>query len=724
MTPVDTPAIRVSVRFPMSLEGVYDYRVPEGMQLKPGQYVLAPFGPRKLRGVVWGDGTGEVADEKLREIEQVSDLPPLSDVNRRFLERVAAYNMASVGSVLRMSLSVPEALDPPKPKVGYRITGEEPMRLTDARTRVLDQLRNHAPQTAAEISHATGSSAAVIKGLVAQGAVEAVPIEQRLDLAPPDWTLPGPTLSPAQSTAAAKIVASVGSYQATLLEGVTGSGKTEVYFEAVAKALERDEQVLVLLPEIALTGQWFDRFKVRFGGSPVTWHSDIRERQRRLSWRAVATGEARVVVGARSALFLPWHNLGLIVVDEEHDPAFKQEEGTTYHGRDMAVLRASLGKIPVVLASATPSLETLYNVEEGRYSRVHLPLRHGGAAMPEIHAIDLRSDPPPRGEWIAPPLRDALAETFERGEQALLFLNRRGYAPLTLCHKCGYRWQCPHCTAWLVEHRHLNRIECHHCGYYSPKPKVCVECGGEDTLAACGPGVERVAEEVEALFPDIRRAVMTSDTIGAPGMAASLFEKMSNLEIDLLIGTQIIAKGHHFPKLTLVGVVDADLGLAGGDLRASERIYHMLTQVSGRAGRAELPGRAYLQTHAPDHPVMEALVANDAEAFLRYELASRVRAGMPPAGRLVALILSGPNMGQVDELAAELARGAPHMQGITILGPANPPLELLRGRHRRRFLLKAPRDVNVQAIVRDWIAPFKIPRHMRLKIDVDPYSFM
>lgn len=719
-----TGSERVSVRFPMALEGVYDYRVAEGRPVIEGQYVTVPFGPRNLRAVVWGPGTGEVAENKLKDIEAVSDLPPLSAVNREFIERCASYNMASLGSVLRMTLRVPAALDPPKPKVGYRPTGSEPARMTDARARVLDHLKSHAPQTTPEIAKATGVSAAVVKGLVTQGALEPVPIEVSLEIEPPDPGLKGPELSPAQASAASKIVASLGGYEATLLEGVTGSGKTEVYFEAVAAALERGEQVLVLLPEIALTGQWFERFRHRFGASPVTWHSDIGERQRRLSWRAVATGDARVVVGARSALFLPWHNLGLIIVDEEHDPSFKQDEGTTYHARDMAVLRASLGNIPIVLASATPSLETLYNVSEGRYARVHLPVRHGGAALPEIHAIDLRADPPPRGQWLAPTLRDAMVETFAKGEQALLFLNRRGYAPLTLCHKCGYRWQCPHCTAWLVEHRQLNRIECHHCGYYTEKPKTCVECGGEDTLAACGPGVERVAEEVTALFPDARTAVMTSDTIWGPGVAASLFDKMANHEIDLLIGTQIIAKGHHFPLLTLVGVVDADLGLSGGDLRASERIYHLLTQVSGRAGRAERPGRAFLQTHSPDHPVMEALVANDAEAFLRLELDSRIRAGMPPAGRLVALILSGPHMGQVDDLGRELARTAPNIQGVTILGPSNPPLELLRGRHRRRLLLKAPRDVNVQAIVRDWVSPLKIPRHIRLKIDVDPYSFM
>jgi primosomal protein N' (replication factor Y) len=508
-----------------------------------------------------------------------------------------------------------------------------------------------------------------------------------------------------------------------LLDGVTGSGKTEVYFEAMAAALKAGRQALVLLPEIALTAQWLERFERRFGARPVEWHSELTELQRRRAWRSIAKGNVPVVVGARSSLFLPLPHLGLIVVDEEHDASFKQEEGVIYNARDMAVVRGRIEGFPVVLSSATPSLETIVNVERGRYRVLRLPERHAGALLPEIRVIDMREENAARQSWLSPTLREALGDALAAGEQSMLFLNRRGYAPLTLCRACGHRLQCPNCTAWLVEHRLHGTLQCHHCGFTISPPATCPSCGAERKFAPIGPGVERLVEEVTSLYPVARTAIMASDTLPGPRAAADLVKRMDRHQIDILIGTQVMAKGHHFPMLTLVGVVDADLGLAGGDLRAAERTFQLLSQVAGRAGRAERPGRVYLQTYMPEHPVMQALVSGDRATFYAAESAARQDHGMPPFGRLAAVIVSGPDRDAVDAAAGALGRTAPRDHGIQVLGPTQAPLALLRGQHRRRLLLKAPRDADVPAALRAWIAQVRHPHAVRIQVDVDPYSF-
>ena len=494
--------------------------------------------------------------------------------------------------------------------------------------------------------------------------------------------------------------------------------------EAIASCIKRGKQALILLPEIALTAQWLERFTERFGAPPGQWHSELTGLERRLTWRAVLRGDAKVVVGARSALFLPFRDLGLIIVDEEHEQAFKQEDGVVYQARDMAVVRGHLAQIPVILSSATPSLETMHNVETGRYRFLHLPDRHGLAQLPEVRLIDLRREPPPRQSWLSPPLREAVRATLERKEQALLFLNRRGYAPLTLCRSCGHRLQCPNCSAWLVEHRYLGRLQCHHCGFESPPPAKCPACGAEGSMAACGPGVERVAEEAAALFPEASRLILTSDTASGPAKTAELLRMIANREVDLVIGTQIIAKGHHFPNLTLVGVIDADLGLSGGDLRAAERTFQLLHQVAGRAGRADLAGLVLIQTYDPSRPVMQALKAADRDRFYALEAEERRIAGMPPFGRLAAVIISGGDPNEVERFGQHLARTAPHQDGVHVLGPAPAPLALLRGRHRRRFLVKARRDVALQPVLRHWLGGVKTRGDLTLEIDIDPYSFM
>ncbi len=728
----DGPA-RCAVLLPLPLSGAYDYLVPEGMALQDGAVVRVPLGGRETLGVVWGPG-GEVAAKKLKAVSERVESPILPEVSLRFVDWVADYVLAPPGTVLRMVLSSSGLGQPSKPRRALRLSedaGEraDGLRLTKAREAVLRVAGDGLARGGTALAEEAGVSPAVVKGLVEAGLLEVVYLPDR-PFPQPDPTRPGPDLSEQQAAAAARLVAAMESgFSVTLLDGVTGAGKTEVYLEAIAAALAAGKQVLVLLPEIALSAQILERFERRFGAAPAAWHSDLGQGVKRRTWRAVAEGRVSLVVGARSALFLPFSNLGLIVVDEEHEAAFKQEDGVHYHARDMAVARARLGDLPVILASATPSLESLTNVEAGRYSIERLPQRHGAAGLPKAELIDLRNAQPPPIDglgqsWLSPPLREAVTETLARGEQALLFLNRRGYAPLTLCRTCGHRLQCRHCSTWLVEHRLAGRLQCHHCGDWTRLPERCPECDSENSLTACGPGVERMAEEAAALFPQARRAIFSSDLLAGPSDAQALVRAVVERDVDLLIGTQLVAKGHHFPDLTLVGVVDGDLGLAGGDLRAGERSFQLLQQVSGRAGRAERPGRALIQTSDPDHPVMQAMAARDRDAFMAAEGAARRAGGLPPYGRLVALILSAPSEDMVDRAASLLARAAPQGAGVRILGPAPAPLAVLRGRHRRRFLVQGPRGRLLQTVVRAWVDAVRLPSAARLTVDVDPQSFL
>jgi len=726
---------------PLPLPEPLDYLAPEGQAVpEPGSFVRVSLGSRRVIGVVWEGADEESGSalplERLKPIVEILPTPKVRPELRRFVERVALYTLSAPGAVLRMAMSVEEALLPPPPRRVCAITPAgltafaEPnpkKPLTASRRRVLKALRDGSAWSIAEAARRAGCGAAVVRGLIAAGHVGELLLPDA-PRSPPqgEWNAPGLKLSPDQRAAAHRLVerTGAGDFTVTVLDGVTGSGKTETYFEAIAAALTAGRQVLVLLPEIALGAQWLDRFRRRFGAMPVEWHSDVSQTQRRDAWRAVAAGRARIVVGARSALFLPFPELGLIVVDEEHDPSYKQEDGVCYQARDMAVLRASLAHIPIVLVSATPSLETVVNIGRGRYQRVHLPRRHAEASLPAIALVDMRKERVEPRRFLSAPLVEALGQTLAAGEQSLLFLNRRGYAPLTLCRACGHRMQCPSCTAWLVEHRFTGRLLCHHCSYAAPVPALCPECLTAGTLVPCGPGVERLKEEVAARFPDARIALMVSDFLSGPRAAAELADAMVAQRYDVLIGTQIVAKGHHFPMLTLVGVVDADLGLSGGDLRAAERTYQLLHQVAGRAGRAERPGHVLIQTYMPDQPVMQALAAGDRDGFLSAEAAARRAAGLPPFGRLAALIVSAGDPDSADFASRALARAAPQLPGISVLGPAPAPLAILRRRHRRRFLVKAERSVNLQAVLRDWLGRVRLGGSARLQVDIDPYSFL
>ena len=708
--------------------GPLDYRAPAGVAVAPGAIVLAPLGPRQMIGVAWEPDrleTGEVDDKRLRPLLHIYDTPPLGAPLRRLIEWTSDYYLAPIASALRMTLPSSSALDGARTVIEYRATGRLPERLTPQRAQALERI-GARQGLVRELALAADVSDGVIRGLVKAGAIEAVEVSIDDPFPRPDAGYHPPRLEPGQRAAALAFVEAVqaAEFAPFLLDGVTGSGKTEVYFEAVAENVRMGRQTLVLLPEIALTEPFLKRFMLRFGCEPVAWHSGLRQSQRRRAWRAIATGDARVVVGARSALFLPYPNLGLIVVDEAHETSFKQEEGVQYHARDVAVMRAKLEKIPVILASATPAIETRHMAEIGVYREVKLPDRYGSAELPDIAAIDLIQDPPPRGRWLAPTLVRELEANLERGEQSLLFLNRRGYAPLTLCRACGHRFQCPNCTAWMVEHRLVHRLACHHCGHMMPPPRACPECKEEDSLVPGGPGVERIADEVAALFPDARTAIVTSDTIWSPAKAAEFVGRMEAGAIDIVVGTQLVTKGYHFPNLTLVGVVDADLGLAGGDLRAAERSFQQIMQVSGRAGRGDKPGRVLVQTHEPSAPVISALVSGDAEGFYAAETEARREAAMPPFGRLAGIIVSAEDLGEATETARLIGRTAPRVENMAVFGPAPAPLAMLRGRHRQRLLVHAARSLDVQDVIRDWLGKLEWPRGVRVAVDVDPYSFL
>ena len=725
---IDIPeAARVRVVLPLPLSAAYDYVLPAHLSAPLGSFVEVPLGNRAMLGVVWGGpGDAMIAAQRLKPVRAVLPAPVMSESLRRFIDWVAAYTLSPVGAVLRMAMSAPSALEAPGHRAGWRRGEVAGPRLTPERSRVLAALAEDAAMAGDLLARAAGVSPAVLRGMADRGMLVPALLSRAPRFARPDPGHPGPALSTDQEAGASALRAAVArrGFGVTLLRGVTGSGKTEVYHAAIAQCLAAGRQALVLLPEIALSAQWLERFAARFGAAPALWHSELSPATRRDTWRAVAEGAAPVLVGARSALFLPFPDLGLIVVDEEHETAFKQEDGVVYHARDMAVVRARFAGAACVLVSATPSLESIVNVEAGRYAVLDLPNRHGGATLPEVRALDLRSHPPERGRFLAPPLVEAINATLARGEQAMLFLNRRGYAPLTLCRACGHRLQCPNCTAWLVEHRAQRRLQCHHCGHAEPTPPKCPSCHTEHALVPIGPGVERVQEEAAALFPNARRLVMASDSIPGPAAAAEAARRIEAREVDLIIGTQIVAKGWHFPHLTLVGVVDADLGLAGGDLRASERTVQLLHQVAGRAGRESAPGLVLLQTYNPEHPVMQALVANDLAAFLAEEKAQRAPGEWPPYGRLAALIVSSEDALEAARAARDLGLLAPGGEGITVLGPAPAPLALLRGRHRHRLLLKAARGVAVQPVLRDWLARARLPNSVRVQVDVDPVSFL
>ena len=720
----------MGVLLPLPLAGAYDYKLPSGDNATRGALVAAPLGNREVLGVVWGAAEGVVGDNRLKVAEPLEGSPALPGKLCDFIDWVAGYTLNPPGAILAMALRSRGAFEPEARRIAYVRGSVTPPRRSAARTRALEVAGDGLARSVSGLAEDANVGPAVVRGLIQAGALVPTELPEYAPFAQPEADFATTELNDDQAGAARALRDSVaaGKFSAHLLDGVTGSGKTEVYFEAVAEAIARGKQVLILLPEIALTVQFLDRFAARFGVRPTEWHSDLSQKERRRAYRAVMKGEARVAVGARSSLFLPFPELGLVIVDEEHEQAFKQQDGAIYHARDMAVVRARIEDCPVILASATPSLESFVNAQSARYAHLRLTARHGVAELPQVKLIDLRHekdgfDAERTAQWLSPPLREALENTLAAGEQAMLFLNRRGYAPLTLCEACGHKFTCPHCSAWLVEHKYKRRLACHQCGYELPVPADCPACHESGTLIACGPGVERVAEEFAAFFPKARYSIASSDILHGPAETQAAIRAFARREIDVLIGTQIVAKGHHFPQLTLVGVVDADLGGSDGDLRARERTFQLLHQVSGRAGRAEKPGLVLLQTRNPQDAVMQALAKGDRDGFYAQERAFREAAQAPPFGRLVALVVSGYDGEQVRNIAKQLGRAAPAARDVKVWGPTPAFYSLLRGQTRERLLVQAARGVDVQAYLKAWLPLVKAPGSVRITVDVDPVSF-
>ena len=724
-----THAHVVDVLLPLAVGSAYSYRVPEGMQVAPGDIVVVPLGTRNMLGCVWprAEGAPQVDPAKLKSIQRRYDVAPLRPEMIAFIRWIAEYTVAPPGMVLRLALRHDESAGITRERIGVRLTGKAPERRTAARERTVEALADGFVRSKTDAAREAGVSPSVIDGLIDDGVLETLVLPPEPAAEAPDPDHAAPDLLPAQAEAAARLVEAVKAraFAPFLIDGVTGSGKTETYFEAVAETIRQGRQTLILMPEIALTQAFLDRFARRFGVKPAEWHSAVGSKRRGRVFRGVASGEVSVVVGARSALFLPYADLGLVIVDEEHDSAYKQEDGVHYHARDMAVVRARLEQAPIALVSATPSIETEVNARRGRYTRLALPERFAGTRVPRLEPIDLRKEGPPRGRWIAPRLAEEMTRTIEAGAQALLFLNRRGYAPLTLCRACGHRIKCPSCSSWLVEHRFRRRLECHQCGYAMPVPNECPHCHEPNALIPCGPGVERLHEEVTTLLPNVRTQVLSSDLAGGVERLRAELKAIEDGEVDVIVGTQLVAKGHNFPGLAMVGVIDADVGLGHGDPRAAERTFQLLHQVAGRAGRHNVEGRAFLQTYMPEHPVMQALVAGDRDAFYDREIAVREEARLPPFARFAALVISATDAHAAQSHARALAACSPLSNEVRVLGPAEAPLALIRGRHRFRLLVRSERGFDLSGYVRGWMA--NAPRatgSLRVEIDIDPQSFL
>ncbi|MBA5723687.1 primosomal protein N' [Candidatus Liberibacter sp.] len=709
-----------------SVSGPYSYAVPFGIQVELGSIVRVPLKSRSVLGVVWYNRSKHQIDvRKLRFIERVCDCSPLSQKMCQFIDWVSNYTLSPIGLIARMAVSVFSEAEKMEEKIQF--TGVFPQRNSPARLRVMDKIKDGKIWQKRELLRATKVSSGVIDGLKRQGVIEQIWELPSPVVGKPNVEFFSPKLEKNQQEAVAQLLPiCADGFSVSLISGVTGSGKTEVYLEAVSEVLSLGKQVLILLPEISLTSAILERFQKRFGVKPAEWHSALSLSVRQKIWKQVQRGEILAVVGARSALFLSFKELGLIVVDEEHDPSYKQEDGITYNARDMSIVRGKIESFPVVLVSATPSIESQVNSVCKRYGCVHLSSRYRNVSLPDLRLIDMRNQSLKYGKFLSLEMLNNIRDTLDKNEQTLLFINRRGYAPLTLCQVCGYRIKCSYCSCWLVEHRSRGKLHCHQCGYVAPYPESCSECGVSGRMIACGPGVERIDEEIRGYFPAARISVLSSDLDGSEKKLRSQLEAISKGEVDIVIGTQLVAKGHNFPRMSLVGIVDGYFGLSSADFRAAERTFQLLSQVTGRAGRFGIKSLGLIQVYQPIHPVMQALVSGDSNAFYEAEIQGRKDLSLPPFGRLAAVIVSASVRQEAETYVRELKKRSPVNSDISVFGPAEAPLFLVRGRYRFRLLLHGKkRNANLQKFFSCMCYGMpKKPISLRIQFDMDPQSFL
>ncbi len=712
----------------------YDYRLTGDADI--GTFVGVRVMNRLCVGVVWGIGDSGLPDNKIKDVSIIHN-SRLKITDLQWIQKMSAWTMIPMGMVLRLIVNIPDAFAPPPSDDLYAFNFDSSVRMTQNRLAVSDAFasNDNEPMTVSDIQNIARVSGAVIRTMIKNETLTFVgrqPKPSRYEQLT-YCDMGNITLNSQQQSASDSIASAInnGGFSVFLLDGITGSGKTQVYFDSAWRAYMSGKSVLLMMPEIALTAQFMSRFESRFGAPPVVWHSNLTAARRREIWHGVLDGKIKMVVGTRSALFLPWNDLGLIVIDEEHDTSYKQEDMGNYHARDMAILRAKIAGFPVVLASATPASETLENVNLGKYTHLRLTSRYGGAQLPEISTIDLRENRPDvyrdsTGSectgFLSKPLCEAISATLQSHQQALLFINRRGFAPIVQCKKCGWVSTCPDCSVGMTYHKRLGKMLCHMCGRTAPLMTSCPDCG--TAVSMRGAGLEKIQEEVNARFPDARTALVSSDIITSRQSLERLVNKMESGEIDIVIGTQILAKGHHFPNLTLVGVVDADMGLFGTDFRAPEHTFQQLFQVAGRAGRGAIAGRVLLQTYQPDNPVLNAICAGNRDDFMRADMAGRKLAQMPPYGQLIAVIIEGEREAVLQRFCAELASVAPNVNGAKIMGPIAAQIYQIRNWYRMRFLISGVANAALQPIVTHWLAKVKQPANIQIKIDVNPINFM
>ena len=652
----------VLVAYPLDQE--FTYAFTEEQQIKIGSIVLVSFRSKKYLGVVRSIGkTTNVDLNKIKSIADVSNYT-LPQKILKFLDWIASYNLIFKGQVLKMIL--------PKSDAYFLLKDEVETNIEQA---VANQLELNATQNKAKVE------------------IEAI-IQDN-------------------------------DYSTILLDGMPGSGKTEVYFQLIEKNIANKKQSLIMFPEVSLTNEFINRIEKRFGYSPDIWHSKITPSKKKKIIHRILSGDTKILVGTRSALFLPYKNLGMVVVDEEHDSSYKQEEKGIYNARDMSVVRASIEKFTVVLVSATPSLETIYNINQKKYFHIRLENKFSKTPEPKIQIIDMKKSKLKKNNWVSEELKKIIKSRLSKKEQSLLFINKRGYAPMIICKSCGHKFTCKNCSSYLVEHLKDKKLLCHHCGYKLGSFKIkCQSCNNEDdSFVDYGAGIEKIYNEIARDFPTAQICLFSSDHIKSNDDLNDKVEKIFNNKFDIIIGTQLITKGYHFPNLTCVGVVDADMTLRGGDLRASEKTYQMLYQVAGRAGRGNIAGDVYLQTYFPENETIKDLTKMDREQFYKKELKIRMNANLPPVSKMAAIIVSGSNISDVQQVCLRLSQSMPKIDNVDFYGPAPAPLSRLKGKHRLRFLIHEKKGRKIQKIIQHWLA--KVPRSSTVLIttDIDPHNF-